>query len=49
MAIYGLYQLIYLGDYEWVFRTGLVQIHKANADPLFTILLLYHYRIGRLV
>ena len=41
----SVYQLIYLGHREWIFRVSLIQIHEINAHSPLSILFLYHYRV----
>ena len=43
MADSSVYQLIYLGHREWIFRVSLIQIHEINAHSLLPTLLLYYY------
>ena len=43
MADSSVYQLIYLGYREWIFRASLIQIREINAHSPLPTLLLYYY------
>ena len=45
MANSSVYQLIYLGHREWIFRASLIQICKINAHSPLPILFLYYYHV----
>ena len=45
MADRSVYQLIYLGHREWIFRVSLIQIREINAHSPLPTFFLYHYRV----
>ena len=45
MADSSVYQLIYLGHREWIFRANLIQIREINAHSPLPIIFLYYYRV----
>ena len=45
MADSSVYQLIYLGYREWIFRANLIQIREINAHSPLPILFLYYYHV----
>ena len=45
MADSSVYQLIYLGHREWIFRASLIQIREINTHSPLPILFLYYYRV----